>query len=243
MRPAAGSAAGGTASQTEPTRDPHLRPSRTDPDLALDQRRRFRRSDRHRPAAPLRRAPRDVVQDDRRRPQRDRLRPDRQLFPLARVLPVDRIPSTIRAQPGPALPRGVPAAGVLRIRHLQGFLPRPTGSWPLAVCFRCGWRVSLKPSGWPTQLSTGYWRTTDAPAEKRLAIWRLRRMVRRVFQLESASRSALATAETETTVGGRAGVDIGGIKIRGRIDRIDADPEADRLFVLDYKSGSIPGSL
>jgi ATP-dependent helicase/nuclease subunit B len=78
------------------------------------------------------------------------------------------------------------------------------------------------------------------PAEKRLAIWRLRRMVRRVFQLESASRSALATAETEATVGGRAGVDIGGIKIRGRIDRIDADPGATNLFVLDYKSGSIP---
>jgi len=78
------------------------------------------------------------------------------------------------------------------------------------------------------------------PADKRLAVWRLRKMVRRVFQLESASRSALAAAETETTVGGRAGVDIGGIKIRGRIDRIDADPGANNLFVVDYKSGGIP---
>ncbi len=76
-------------------------------------------------------------------------------------------------------------------------------------------------------------------AEKRLAVWRLKRMVRHLFQMESAAAGALVMVETESAIGGREGVDIGGLRIRGRIDRIDADPQGRALFVLDYKSGTV----
>ena len=42
--------------------DPHLHSPRSRPDLALDQRARLRRADRHRAADPVRRAADDVVQ-------------------------------------------------------------------------------------------------------------------------------------------------------------------------------------
>ncbi len=78
------------------------------------------------------------------------------------------------------------------------------------------------------------------PAEKKLTAWRLRKMVRRLLQMESEAAGALITLETESTVGGEGGIDIGGLRIRGRIDRIDADPAGRSLFVLDYKSGTLP---
>ncbi len=56
------------------------------------------------------------------------------------------------------------------------------------------------------------------------------------------AEGALTTLETESTVGDEGGVDIGGLKIRGRIDRIDVDPAGTCLFVLDYKSGTVPDS-
>jgi RecB family exonuclease len=77
-------------------------------------------------------------------------------------------------------------------------------------------------------------------AEKRLTAWQLRRMVDRLLHMESEAGSALLTVETEVTVGDEGGVDIGGIRVRGRIDRIDADPAGASLFVVDYKSGSVP---
>ena len=58
--------------------------------------------------------------------------------------------------------------------------------------------------------------------------------------MESEAAGALITLETESTVGDEGGIDIGGLRVRGRIDRIDADPAGRSLFVLDYKSGTLP---
>ena len=77
-------------------------------------------------------------------------------------------------------------------------------------------------------------------AEKRLAGWRLKRLTRNLFRMESAVGGSLVASETESRVGGHGGVDIGGLSVRGRIDRIDAGPRGPALFVLDYKSGGIP---
>jgi len=78
------------------------------------------------------------------------------------------------------------------------------------------------------------------PAEKKLTAWRLRKMVRRLLQIESEAGGSLIMLETESPVGGGTGIDIGGLKVRGRIDRIDTDPSGRSLFVLDYKSGGVP---
>jgi hypothetical protein len=58
--------------------------------------------------------------------------------------------------------------------------------------------------------------------------------------MESETAGALITVETESKVGGEGGVDVGGLRVRGRIDRIDADAAGRSLFVLDYKSGALP---
>ncbi len=44
-------------------------------------------------------------------------------------------------------------------------------------------------------------------------------------------------------VGGKQGVDIGGLRIRGRIDRVDVAPGGHGLFVYDYKTGAIPAPV
>jgi len=81
-----------------------------------------------------------------------------------------------------------------------------------------------------------------SPAERRVASWRLKNMARRVLRGEAASGGELAFSEAEVKVGGEGGVDIGGLKLRGRIDRLDTTSDADRLFVLDYKSGPRPAA-
>jgi RecB family exonuclease len=45
---------------------------------------------------------------------------------------------------------------------------------------------------------------------------------------------------SEVKVGMPDGVDVGALRVRGRIDRIDATPDGQGRFVLDYKSGGIP---
>jgi RecB family exonuclease len=77
-------------------------------------------------------------------------------------------------------------------------------------------------------------------AEKRLMEWRLKRLVRNLFKLESGMDGSLVASEMESQVGGSEGVDIGGLRLRGRIDRIDAESSGPALFVLDYKSGAVP---
>jgi RecB family exonuclease len=79
-------------------------------------------------------------------------------------------------------------------------------------------------------------------AEKRLAGWRLKRLACNLFRMEAADDGLLVFSETESRVGGYEGVDIGGLRLRGRIDRIDridVAPRGPALFVLDYKSGAV----
>jgi RecB family exonuclease len=78
------------------------------------------------------------------------------------------------------------------------------------------------------------------PAQRRTAAWKLRRMVNNIFDMEVRAGGALRFLEAETEVGHRDGVDIGGLRIRGRIDRIDASPSGAELFIIDYKTSSIP---
>ncbi len=79
-------------------------------------------------------------------------------------------------------------------------------------------------------------------AQRRLATCRLKGMVRGLLARESGSNSGFTPSETETWVGGRQGVDIGGLRIRGRIDRVDATAGGDTVFVIDYKSGKTPSA-
>ncbi len=77
-------------------------------------------------------------------------------------------------------------------------------------------------------------------AERRIVAWRVKRLMRTALTMEAAWGSRLVAAGTEVPVGGAGGVDIGGLRIRGRVDRIDADPAGGGLFVVDYKSGKVP---
>jgi ATP-dependent helicase/DNAse subunit B len=77
-------------------------------------------------------------------------------------------------------------------------------------------------------------------AERLLVERRLRQMVNNLLNMEAAAGGSLAAVATELPVGGEEGVDIGGLAISGRIDRVDSTPDGGRLFVLDYKSGVIP---
>jgi RecB family exonuclease len=77
-------------------------------------------------------------------------------------------------------------------------------------------------------------------AERRLTGWRLKRMVRNLFEMEASAAGPLVPLETEMWVGGSEGVDIGGLRLRGRVDRVDVMPGTGGLFVFDYKTGAIP---
>ena len=75
-------------------------------------------------------------------------------------------------------------------------------------------------------------------AERRIVEWRVKRWAAEVFRMEAAAGSPLVAAETEVTVGGAFGVDVGGLILKGRVDRIDHSP-AGGIFIIDYKSGSV----
>jgi RecB family exonuclease len=77
-------------------------------------------------------------------------------------------------------------------------------------------------------------------AERRLAACRLKRMIRNLFEMEAEAASDIRLLNTEMWVGGQKGADVGGLRILGRIDRVDCTPEGGGLFIFDYKSGSIP---
>jgi RecB family exonuclease len=77
-------------------------------------------------------------------------------------------------------------------------------------------------------------------AERRVAGWQLRRMVRNLFRMEVSSGWSLRPAQREMWIGGRQGVDVGGFRIQGRIDRVDTTSYREGVFVIDYKSGAIP---
>ena len=79
-------------------------------------------------------------------------------------------------------------------------------------------------------------------AERRVAGWRLRRMAYNLFDMEAAAQWPLVPAEMEMWVGSKTGVDVGGFRVHGRVDRVDVAGDGRGVFVLDYKSGAIPSS-
>jgi hypothetical protein len=56
------------------------------------------------------------------------------------------------------------------------------------------------------------------------------------LELDAAAGSALVPAELEVDLP-LGGVDLDGIRVRGRIDRVDSGPGGEPLLVIDYKSG------
>jgi hypothetical protein len=79
-------------------------------------------------------------------------------------------------------------------------------------------------------------------SEKRVAGCRLKQMVAGLLNKEACEGSGLTPTFSEIWVGGRDGVDVGGVRIRGRLDRVDADVARDTLFIIDYKSGGVPSA-
>ena len=77
------------------------------------------------------------------------------------------------------------------------------------------------------------------PSERRLVSWQLKRFAANLFAMEVAAGGACTLDATELKVGGKNGVDVGGLAIRGRIDRVDSTAGGE-LFIVDYKSGTIP---
>ena len=77
-------------------------------------------------------------------------------------------------------------------------------------------------------------------AQRRLLLTAATRDLKRFCEFDANSGSELRPAFFEHSVGVNGGVDIGGVKVRGRIDRIDVDAQG-RNFVIDYKGGnSVP---
>ncbi len=78
--------------------------------------------------------------------------------------------------------------------------------------------------------------------QRRVAACRLRAMTHRLFRAEVEAGGSLIFSEAEVEVGGTDGVDVGGLRVRGRVDRIDTSTDGQDLFVLDYKSGVAPST-
>ncbi len=82
---------------------------------------------------------------------------------------------------------------------------------------------------------------SGTPPERRLVAWRLKRMARNLFDMEVSA--AVPGVRARREAGGEPhGVDIGGVEVQGRIDRVDTTPDGRGMFVLDYKTGFIPSS-
>lgn len=113
-----------------------------------------------------------------------------------------------------------------------GLLPLKAADMPQAECAA---RSSIDRQVWGDQCP-------GTPAERRLAAWRLGRMVRNLFEMEVSAAASLVFLQSEMWVGGHHGVDIGGLKVRGRVDRVDTTPDGNEMFVLDYKTGAIPAA-
>jgi len=80
----------------------------------------------------------------------------------------------------------------------------------------------------------------EAPGEKgdrRLAGAVLARDLEAFLAFDASTGSRLPPAAFELSVGGREGIDIGGLRVRGRIDRLDGGVAGLPLFVVDYKTG------
>jgi RecB family exonuclease len=76
-------------------------------------------------------------------------------------------------------------------------------------------------------------------AERRLMVWGLRRMAGDLLAMETETAGMLVMTDTELSIGGEGGVDLGGVAVKGRVDRVDSTSRG-QLFIIDYKSGSAP---
>lgn len=73
--------------------------------------------------------------------------------------------------------------------------------------------------------------------ELRLLSWEVSRLVRGLLSFDAARAGSYAPVDLEYALP-RGGVDLGGFRVSGRIDRIDAAPGGSPMFLIDYKSGS-----
>lgn len=78
------------------------------------------------------------------------------------------------------------------------------------------------------------------PAEKRVVAGRAKQLAGELLRMEASDPAPLRPLLVEADVGGAMGVDIGGVRVRGRMDRVDVDPVDGSLFVVDYKTGAAP---
>jgi len=76
-----------------------------------------------------------------------------------------------------------------------------------------------------------------SPGERRLLGWEISRLVWGLLAFDAVRGGPAAPQELEYALPAD-GVDVGGIRISGRIDRVDAAPGGSPVFVVDYKSGS-----
>jgi RecB family exonuclease len=77
-------------------------------------------------------------------------------------------------------------------------------------------------------------------ADRRVAAWKLKSMARRLFGAEASAGGSLVFEEAEMSFGAVEGIDVGGLRVRGRVDRVDGCPDGRGVFVLDYKTGAVP---
>ncbi|MCX8033053.1 MAG: PD-(D/E)XK nuclease family protein [Thermoleophilia bacterium] len=73
----------------------------------------------------------------------------------------------------------------------------------------------------------------------RLGMARVRVLARLQLNLEARLSREFRVEATEYSLGAGRGVEIDGIRVRGRVDRIDVSPDG-ALFLVDYKSGTVP---
>ncbi len=84
---------------------------------------------------------------------------------------------------------------------------------------------------------------SDDRLRLQLLAWGLRRDLGRLVRRAARAGAPLVPSEFEVSFGGRGGrpgVDVGPVRVSGKIDRIDADPAfTARALVVDYKTSSI----
>ena len=79
--------------------------------------------------------------------------------------------------------------------------------------------------------------TMGSPGELRLLGWEVSRLAGGLLVFDAQRGGPSAPVELEYSLPSD-GVDLGGIRISGRIDRVDAPLEGSPVFVIDYKSGT-----
>jgi putative RecB family exonuclease len=90
-------------------------------------------------------------------------------------------------------------------------------------------------AAWAVHVEDEEWRSLSVPPARVPAVkWRAWRAVQRWFVLEDPG--AVRVAGTERWVHGT----VGGIAMRGIVDRLDVDPRTGGFVVTDYKTGKMP---